>query len=72
MKIYYESTGQNTFDFLPLTFHIKEGESDKEFSKFEDVFSNTESHPDLQRHPKLGNNLWIVKPGENTNRGCGI
>ena len=22
--------------------------------------------------PKFGKHLWIVKPGENTNRGCGI
>jgi len=21
---------------------------------------------------KLGKQIWIVKPGENTNRGCGI
>ena len=21
---------------------------------------------------KMGNNLWIVKPGEDTNQGCGI
>jgi hypothetical protein len=21
---------------------------------------------------KLGKTIWIVKPGENTNRGCGI
>jgi len=21
---------------------------------------------------KMGKSLWIVKPGENTNRGCGI
>jgi len=34
MKIYYESLGQNIFDYLPLTFHIKEGESDREFNKF--------------------------------------
>lgn len=26
----------------------------------------------LQKFPKYGTSLWIVKPGENTNRGCGI
>jgi hypothetical protein len=26
----------------------------------------------LDQTPKLGKHLWIVKPGENTNRGCGI
>jgi tubulin---tyrosine ligase len=31
MKIYYESVGQDWCSVLPLTFHIKEGPSDKEF-----------------------------------------
>lgn len=31
MKIYYESMGQDWCSVLPLTFHIKEGPSDKEF-----------------------------------------
>jgi hypothetical protein len=26
----------------------------------------------LDSIPKFGKNLWIIKPGENTNRGCGI
>ena len=26
----------------------------------------------LDQIPKFGKGLWIVKPGENTNRGCGI
>ena len=26
----------------------------------------------LENYPKFGKQLWIVKPGENTNRGCGI
>ena len=26
----------------------------------------------LDTYPKFGKNLWIIKPGENTNRGCGI
>lgn len=26
----------------------------------------------LKKYPKYGQSLWIVKPGENTNRGCGI
>jgi hypothetical protein len=26
----------------------------------------------LDQTSKLGKHLWIVKPGENTNRGCGI
>jgi tubulin monoglycylase TTLL3/8 len=26
----------------------------------------------MQKYPAQGKELWIVKPGENTNRGCGI
>jgi hypothetical protein len=43
MKIYYESTGQDWFGVLPLTFHIKEGPNDKEFLKFTDIFKDFES-----------------------------
>jgi len=25
MKVYYDATKQDTFDYLPLTFHIKDG-----------------------------------------------
>ena len=31
MKIYYDATKQNIFDYLPLTFHIKDGVTDREF-----------------------------------------
>jgi len=34
MKTYYENTGKEWFHFLPLTFHIKDGVSDKEFQRF--------------------------------------
>jgi tubulin monoglycylase TTLL3/8 len=72
MKIYYDATGQDTFDHLPLTFHIKEGLADREFLKFEECYNNASSSETLQKHPAMGRELWIVKPGENTNRGCGI
>lgn len=72
MKCYYEALGQNPFDYIPLTYHIKEGDTDKEFQRFQECFTNPGDNPILQKYPNMGNNLWIVKPGENTNRGCGI
>ena len=72
MKVFYESSGLNPFDFLPLTYHIKEGESDREFHKFVETYNNPGSNDVLQKYPKYGTSLWIIKPGENTNRGCGI
>ena len=71
MKIYYEAIGQDWWRVLPLTFHIKEGPNDKEFLKFQEVFKGNDNgmYGNLD---KLGKTIWIVKPGENTNRGCGI
>jgi tubulin--tyrosine ligase len=72
MKVYYEATGQYPFDFLPLTFHITDGVNSTNFDKFTNCFNDPEQNADLIRNPQLGTALWIVKPGENTNRGCGI
>jgi tubulin polyglutamylase TTLL1 len=58
MKIYYERSGRNVFENLPLTFHISGDLKDVEEFKLAAKCS-----------PKT---LWIVKPGENTNRGNGI
>ena len=71
MKVYYESIGQEWFKVLPLTFHIKEGVNDKEFSKFVEIFKGNDNGQ-YGNMDKLGKSVWIVKPGENTNRGCGI
>ena len=49
---------------IPLTFHIQKGLDDPEFVKFENYFKSIE-------HPKK-HSYWIVKPGENSNRGNGI
>lgn len=63
MKEYYEQQGKDPFDVIPLTFVINDGLNDPEFDKFEEVFSEYESR--LQT-------VWIIKPGEHSNRGCGI
>jgi hypothetical protein len=65
MKSYYEAIGKDPFDVLPLTFHIKTGLSDPSFKEFKYSFDQFAS--DL-----TSKNVWIVKPGENTNRGTGI
>jgi tubulin--tyrosine ligase len=73
MKIYYESAGgQDWFNVLPLTFHIKEGANDKEYLRFTELFKDYDSGKTQGAYEKLGKQIWIVKPGENTNRGCGI
>lgn len=34
MKFYYEAMGQDPFNALPVTFHVKSGLEDHEFLKF--------------------------------------
>lgn len=38
MSTYYQQIGQQPFDFLPLTFHIKNGLEDDEYLKFLQYF----------------------------------
>ena len=80
MKNYYESIGEDPFKYLPLTFHIKENLEDPEFEKFVQEFERLEKS-DQERADALWEekkrkakptNIWIIKPGENTNRGSGI
>ena len=39
MKEYYEKLGQEVFSILPVTFHVKEGEKDPEYSKFVEFYN---------------------------------
>ncbi len=95
MKKYYAIKKQNLWDILPLTFHIRKGKEDPEFSKFLHAFASPDSgtaetpgaeeeaegedddgenqseNSDTEKEAPPGN-VWIVKPGENTNRGTGI
>lgn len=62
---YYSSLGLNPFEAaIPLTFHIKSS-SDPEYKRFEATFRKYEAE-------KSNLNIWIIKPGENSNRGSGI
>jgi hypothetical protein len=62
---YYRALDFDPFEVaIPLTFHIK-SQSDPEYAKFEQTYNQ------LQKD-KTNQNIWIIKPGENTNRGSGI
>ena len=60
MRNYYEALSVDPFSVLPLTFHIKTGLDDPEFAHF------------VQHYESNKDKTWIIKPGENTNRGIGI
>jgi hypothetical protein len=59
LKNYYMAVGDDPFAYIPVTFHVT-SESDSEFSSF------------LEYYSRLSASLWILKPGENSNRGNGI
>lgn len=69
LKDFYASSGTDIFSKVPLTFEISRNTSDPELQKFSDKFEEFERYKVL--HPKF-QNIWIVKPGEFTNRGQGI
>lgn len=62
LKRFYESQKLNPFDCIPLTFHIRDTDSDPQYQKFLAAYSSAPTSA----------NIWIIKPGENTNRGEGI
>lgn len=64
MRFYYESIGKDPFIALPITFHIKKGLEDPEYHRFKALY---DSYPAGDK-----TNIWILKPGECTNRGVGI
>jgi hypothetical protein len=42
MRIYYEAMGKDVFNALPVTFHIKEGLDDPEFTRFKSFYYKEE------------------------------
>ncbi|CAI2367062.1 unnamed protein product [Moneuplotes crassus] len=72
MKTYYESLEENPFDYIPQTFHIKDGVCSDEFLKFQAEFDHIEEEIESGTSKPKPHNIWIIKPGENTNRGSGI
>lgn len=68
LKSYHKILGTNIFSYHPVTFHIKTTEDNEEFASFMQAFNKYEK----RKNKKKCKNIWIVKPGENSNRGNGI
>lgn len=66
LLLYYLLIGRDIGEVVPLTFHVKNGKKDEEYGKFVEMYGKCAENRDGSR------NVWIVKPGENTNRGNGI
>ena len=69
MVAFYNSMNKDPFKYIPLSFHISKGTKDPNFIRFISKFNSIQS---LLSSDKLLNNCWIIKPGEDTNRGNGI
>jgi len=73
MRSYFNALKQDVFKRLPLTFHIQNGIDDNEFSRFVNYFNARQENILKQSEDsKKLHNIWIIKPGEETNRGNGI
>jgi len=64
LRDFYERKNQEVFLDIPMTFHIRKGLEDPEYQSFLHYFHAIKE--------KTGQKLWIVKPGERSNRGKGI
>ena len=66
MQLYYKLTGKSIVKAFPQTYHIRTGEADPQFKRF------LVEYQQIAKNEKGSNNIWILKPGENSNRGSGI
>lgn len=66
LRGYYIALKRDPFLAMPVTFHIK-SQGDDEYARFKVTFNAAST-----KDPTHGQNVWIVKPGENSNRGNGI
>lgn len=64
LRKYCQLTNRELFDMVPMTFHVGE-----EYKQFEREFRR---RAQLIKEGARLSNVWIVKPGENSNRGNGI
>lgn len=70
MTLFFKSQQLDFISYMPTTFHVKQGIEDAKFLEFQRYFHLRNREIKKKAERKL--NLWIVKPGENSNRGNGI
>ncbi|CAD8199428.1 unnamed protein product [Paramecium octaurelia] len=82
MRNYFKTIKEDYTKYIPITFHIQTGNTDTEYFTFVDYYNKRQEEiKDMDRKSYVEHrrekkprpiNLWIVKPGEFTNRGNGI
>lgn len=69
LKSYYDSCGLDVFNYHPVTYHVKNTSNDPNYRDFLEMFKKCSRKG---KSKKRTQNIWIVKPGENSNQGQGI
>ena len=73
MSEYSQQEGDEVFGRLPLTFHLTEGLEDDQYLTFlQSYYAIAKENKQSGSQSANPYNAWIVKPGENSNRGRGI
>ena len=82
MVSYYENLEDDILDSIPLTFLVYNGSDDESFQAFlastkqdfiNDIQKSTTSETSNSYYSDENQaKYWIIKPGENSNRGNGI
>jgi len=77
IQAYYQARNERYEKYLPVTFHIQEV-NDKQYKAFLEYYNFKARQLELKEKEsgklckKKQRNIWILKPGEITNRGSGI
>ena len=53
MKNYYDGLNENVFDSLPVTFHVKNGLQDPEFTRFKAYYDKADEEIKARKALKL-------------------
>ncbi|XP_031505734.1 uncharacterized protein LOC116268045 [Nymphaea colorata] len=69
LKRYYDHINKAVFEAVPLTFHLTRGTEDPNYSEFLSAYQKLQEQKKMDKELR---NIWIMKPGESTNRGNGI
>ena len=74
MSLYYKHQNDYVFNHLPCTYHVQAGLEDEQFLRFLRFYyqRGKDIRNETPKSEKMEENVWIVKPGENSNRGMGI
>ena len=70
LNAYYRQQGLDPFDFIPITYHVCKGLEDPVFLSFQRHYHQLAK--EIRKGESNRRNYWIMKPGENSNRGYGI